>query len=274
MRVGLTLPSFVEDPKVPVAVARAAETAGLHGVFAYDHLFRIGADGERRPALECTALLGALAVETSEIGLGTLVVRATMRPPATLAVALDTLRRIAGPRLFVGVGAGDSESRPEMDAFGLPFGTETDRVMALRRALRATRDRGYPVWVGGRSRHVGLIAAEGADGWNRWGASVERFGEEAAEVRALAQRVARSPALFTVSWGGLVALAATDAQAREKAERLGAGPGVIVGGPETVAEVLRAYAAAGASWLILGPLDSSNPENASLIGEAIVPLLT
>ena len=40
VRVGLTLPSFVEDPEIPIAVARAAEAAGIDAVFVFDHLWR------------------------------------------------------------------------------------------------------------------------------------------------------------------------------------------------------------------------------------------
>ena len=66
VRVGLTLPSFVEDPEIPIAVARAAEDAGLDAVFVFDHLWR-GDPPNRRPALECFALLGAVAAETTRI---------------------------------------------------------------------------------------------------------------------------------------------------------------------------------------------------------------
>ena len=274
MRLGLTLPSFVEDPETPLAVARAAEAAGLHGVFVFDHLFRTHASSETRPALECLALLGAVAEETRRISVGTLVARATLRPPATLAAGLDTVLRIAGPRLLVGVGAGDRESRPEMEAFGLPFGTEADRLMALRGTIRAVRDRGYPIWVGGRARHVGLMAAEGADGWNRWGASPELFARETTEVRGLAERLARDPSRFTPSWGGLVLVGGTEAEAEAKRARRTVSPGVIVGGPEQVADRLRPYLDAGARWLMVGPIDSSDPENASILGEQVLPLLT
>jgi alkanesulfonate monooxygenase SsuD/methylene tetrahydromethanopterin reductase-like flavin-dependent oxidoreductase (luciferase family) len=273
MKVGLTLPSFVDDPEIPLRVARAAESSGADGVFVFDHLFRVGAEGELRPALECSALLGAVAVETASVAIGTLVARATLRPPATLAVALDTVRRIAGARLIVGVGAGDHESRPEMQTFGLPFGSETDRLMALRGCLRVVRDRGYPIWVGGRARHVGLIAAEGADGWNRWGVGVERFAAERAEVQRLAERLARSPSLFNPTWGGLVLLGRDEADAEAKRARLTPGPGVLVGGPERVAEQLRAYGDAGARWVILGPVDSRDPDNAAIVGELLRPLL-
>ena len=68
IQVGLTLPSFVEDPDIPIAVARAAEEAGLDAVFVYDHLWR-GHPPKRRPALECFALLGAVAAETTRIQL-------------------------------------------------------------------------------------------------------------------------------------------------------------------------------------------------------------
>ncbi len=274
MRLALTLPSFVEDPEVPIEVARAAEAAGLHGVFVYDHLFRTAASGALRPALECAALLGAVAAETRSISIGTLVARATLRPPATLAASLDSALRIAGPRLLVGLGAGDEESMSEMETFGLPFGTEADRVMALRRTIRIVRDRGYPIWVGGRARHIGLIAAEGADGWNRWGVSAEVFAREADEVRSLVERLGRAPSLFTPSWGGLVLLGRTEADADAKRARYDPAPNVLVGGPERVAEGLRTYLAAGARWIMVGPVDSSDPDNAAILGDAVLPLLT
>lgn len=274
MKLGLSLPSFVEDPETPLAVARAAEAAGLDGVYAFDHLFRTGASGAQRPALDCLALLGSVAAETRRIAVGPLVARATLRPPATLATGLDTVMRIAGPRLLVGLGAGDGESRPEMETFGLPVGTEAERIMALRATIRVVRDRGYPIWVGGRARHVGLVAAESADGWNRWGVNPETFAREIAEVHGLVERLARAPRQFTPSWGGLVLVGRTEADAAAKQARRNPSPGVIVGGPERLADQLRPYVDAGAEWLILGPVDSSDPDNASILGELVLPLLT
>lgn len=272
MKVGLTLPSFVEDPEIPIRVAREAEAAGVDGVFVYDHLFRLDREGDQRPAIECTALLGALAAETERITLGTLVVRATLRPPATLAAALDTVERIAGPRLVVGIGSGDEESRPEMETFGLPMGSVGDRISALEHAVRALADRPYPTWVGGRAAHVGPVAAAYGGGWNRWGLDAEKFGAEARRVQAQRDE-AGVPGPFTVSWGGLVVVGDDDAEAAARAERLGAGAGTIVGGPAAMAERLAAYGAAGAEWVILGPLDASDPANAVRIGGGVVPAL-
>jgi alkanesulfonate monooxygenase SsuD/methylene tetrahydromethanopterin reductase-like flavin-dependent oxidoreductase (luciferase family) len=268
-RVGITLPSFRDTAEPAIAAAQAADGAGVDAVFVYDHLFRRTTDGSRRPALEMFALLGAIAVETSRVTLGSLVARATLRPPAMLAHGFDTVARIAGPdRLLAAIGAGDSHSEAENESFGLPFGTMADRVNALRDAVVTTRDHGYPVWVGGDAGAVRALAGFHADGWNFWGAGVARFRAHAADVRALADRTP-----FTISWGGLVVLAADDDAAEEKARRLGAARHVIVGGPDRVAAALAEYVDAGAEWIIVAPVDSSNPENAALLGDVVAPLL-
>ena len=269
VKLGLTLPSFRADVAPSLDVARAAEEHGLDGVFAYDHLFRRTAAGERRPAIEMFTLMGAVASATTRIAVGSLVARATLRPPAVLANGFDTLARILGnERLLVALGAGDAQSQEENETFGLEFGTAADRVAALRDSIDATRDRGYPVWVGGTDPAVREVAAAHADGWNKWGPGVERFREQGAN---LAVAAARSP--FTVSWGGLVVLGDDDDAAAAKAERLGAGEQVIVGGPDVVAAALRTYADAGAEWLMIGPIDSSDPDNARILGREILPRL-
>ena len=97
---------------------------------------------------------------------------------------------------------------------------------------------------------------------------VDRFRDHADALRHAAERTP-----FVVSWGGLVVLGADDDEAATKAERLRAGTDVIVGGPERVAGALRAYVDAGADWLVIGPVDSSDPENARLLGEVVLPQL-
>lgn len=256
---GIALPSFVRDPDVPLAVARAAEQAGLDAVFCYDHLFRSHDPGERRPALEVTTLLGALAASTRSISIGTLVARATLRPPAQLAVAFDTANRISGGRLIAAVGAGDGESRDEMLTFGYDFGTVETRVAALEAAVAECRDRGYPVWVGGRIAAVREVAARLGDGWNAWGTDATTFGVELAEIRAAEARE------VTATWGGLVLVGVDDDEVAAKRARFDPGDHVLVGTPDRVAQQLRAHVSAGAEWIIAAPLDSSNPANPALL---------
>jgi alkanesulfonate monooxygenase SsuD/methylene tetrahydromethanopterin reductase-like flavin-dependent oxidoreductase (luciferase family) len=264
VKLGLALPSFVDDPEIPIAVARRAEAAGLDGVFVYDHLWR-DVPPPRRGALECFALLGAIAAETERVSVGTLVARATLRPAATLAIALDTVHRIAGGRLIAGIGAGDSQSREENEAFGLDFGTVSTRVTQLMQAVQTTRGRGYPVWVGGNAEIVRETVAL-ADGWNGWGGSPERVRDNAALVRAVAPSAA-------ITWGGLALLGRDDAHARAKAEARTVSASVIAGGPAAVAARIRQYGEAGAGWVVLAPLDASDGENAEILGAAVKPRL-
>jgi len=257
VRVGLTLPSFVEDPEIPIRVARAAEEAGLDAVFVFDHLWR--GNAPRRPALECLVLLGAIAAETTAIAVGTLVARATLRPAATLANGLATAQRVSGGRLIAGIGAGDSQSRAENEAFGLDFGTMTDRIGALHDAVRATRGGGYPVWVGGRAAQVREIVPL-ADGWNVWGGSPDDLTRESTLVHEIAPDA-------TITWGGLVLMGDDAAAATAKAAARSLAPGVIVGGPERMAEELGEYVERGAEWMIAGPIDSSDANNAAILGK-------
>ena len=92
-------------------------------------------------------------------------------------------------------------------------------------------------------------------------------------VGSLVERLGRPPDDFTRSWGGLVLLGGTERDAAAKRERFDPGPNVLVGGPERVAEGLRAYVQAGARWVVVGPLDSSDPENAAVLGDSVLPLL-
>ena len=48
---------------------------------------------------------------------------------------------------------------------------------------------------------------------------------------------------------------------------VGSIPGVIVGGPERVAEEFGAYVERGAEWVIAGPVDSADTANAGILGE-------
>jgi alkanesulfonate monooxygenase len=270
-RLGLTLPSFRSHPEPVLAVARAADDAGLDGIFAFDHLFREGwPHQELRPALELLTTLAAVAVETSRVIVGSLVARTSMRPPASLVAGLDTLARIAPRRLVAGLGAGDQLNAAEDEAFGVVV---PDQLARLAETLTRACGRGYPVWVGGNSPAIRRLSATQADGWNQWGGDPGRFASRVTEVRKLAESAGRDPDAVTCSWAGLVLVGATEAEAKVKLERFGQRPDVVWGGPERVAEQLSAYAAAGAGWLVAGPVDSWNPENAAVLGQLVRPLL-
>jgi len=287
VRIGLTLPSFQSDPERVLAVARAAEDAGLDGVFAFDHLFRRRGDletGERRPALELLTMTAAVAGATSRVAVGTLVARATLRPPAMLRAGFDTLERIAPGRVVAGVGAGDGDSLAEDSAFGVLAGDPAPagsggrpdedpgeyRLARLDATVAALAGRPYPVWVAGVSPAAVRLAAARAGGWNRWGGGPSAFATAVERVRAEVANCRRDPDAFTCTWGGLAVLAETAAEAAAKRDRLGGNrPGIVSGDPAETAEQIAAYAAAGAAWVIVGPIDSADPSNAAVLGQAV-----
>jgi alkanesulfonate monooxygenase SsuD/methylene tetrahydromethanopterin reductase-like flavin-dependent oxidoreductase (luciferase family) len=83
---------------------RAAEEAGVRGVWTYDHLtWPLLADG---PWYGAVPLLAAAAVSTRRVRLGTLVASPNFRHPVPFAKELMTLDQLTGGRLDLGVGVG------------------------------------------------------------------------------------------------------------------------------------------------------------------------
>jgi alkanesulfonate monooxygenase SsuD/methylene tetrahydromethanopterin reductase-like flavin-dependent oxidoreductase (luciferase family) len=103
-------------------LALAAEAAGYRAVWAYDHLAGVSIGGG--DMLETFSLLGALAVATTTIELGTLAVNVNNRTPALLAVAAASIVAISNRHLYLGLGAGTSPTShwsAEMRAVGQPI---------------------------------------------------------------------------------------------------------------------------------------------------------
>jgi alkanesulfonate monooxygenase SsuD/methylene tetrahydromethanopterin reductase-like flavin-dependent oxidoreductase (luciferase family) len=275
LRVGITLPQFRDDAEPALATARAAEAAGLDGVFVFDHLWPLGQPD--RPALHSLVLLGALAAETERLTLGPLVARVGLLPNAVLVHALTSVHRMVGPRLLVTLGTGDEGNRPENDAYGVAYPPVAERVAALVDCARRLRAEGVPTWVGGRSRAVRRAASE-ADGWNRWGVDVPTFRAEVAELREAAAAArgepqgARAEPLH-VSWGGQVLVGRTEERAAEKLAHIGDRPGLVRGTVADLTEHLAGLAEAGASWAVCAPIDvGTDPAAVELVAEAAAPL--
>lgn len=273
-RISVTLPQFRNDATPMLEAARRAEATGFDGVYVFDHLFPLGSPD--RPIFEGFVALGAVAAVTSTVTVGTLVIRAPIRPAWTTARAAWSAQAISGGRLTLGLGAADSLSKPEFEAYGLPFGSVTERIDAVRATISALHATELQVpgiappktWIGGRSAAVRAAAAETADGWNAWGGNAEQLAVEAAEIRGRAGRP------FEVSWGGQVLLAPDRAALadrlaeREDADRL------VAGTPELIAQQLQGYISAGADELVLSLLPAPGWDSWDLFTEQVRPLLS
>jgi alkanesulfonate monooxygenase SsuD/methylene tetrahydromethanopterin reductase-like flavin-dependent oxidoreductase (luciferase family) len=212
VRIGITLPQFSDRADTAMAAARRAERLGLDGAFCFDHLWPIGHPG--RPALSPAPLLGALAASTSTLTLGTLVARVGLVPDDLLVSQLGGLSVISGGRFIAGLGTGDALSRPENEAYGIPFEPADERRRRVAVVGSAVRALGVPVWVGGGSprtidlaRHLGVAV-------NLWEGA----------PRQVADLVGSG---LEVTWGGPVGTTA-----------------------DAVAAQLTEVAAAGATWAV------------------------
>jgi len=141
-RLGYQIPNFtypgVEPADLYDEVARQASEAdgsGFDTVLVMDHFFQLPMLGPPdHYMLECYSLLSALARDTSTVRLSGLVTGNTYRNPAVLAKTVTTLDIVSGGRAQLGIGAGWFEL--EHQAFGIEFGTFTDRFEKLEEALQ------------------------------------------------------------------------------------------------------------------------------------------
>ncbi|MEA2829171.1 MAG: hypothetical protein QOG43_3610 [Actinomycetota bacterium] len=259
MRLGITLPQFRADPQPVLDAARAAEGAGLDGVFVFDHLWPLGQP--HRPALHSYELLAAVATETKSVTVGTLVARVGLIPDAMLLHALHTLHLIAGDRLVAGLGTGDGANRDENLAYGVGFPSMTERRIRLVACSMALVGAGVVTWVGGRSATAREMAIAGrARGWNGWGLDVVSFAADAAELAGTG---------VEPTWAGQVLVGRTQAEADAKLARYGTRPGLVWGTVDDLRRHLDALAAAGATWAVCAPLDiGRDPSAAETVAEA------
>src|SRR3954452_13902939 len=102
-----------------VAMARAAEDAGLDSIWLGDHLLYDLPNGDLRGPWEVWTALAGLASVTEPGELGPLVAATSFHTPAMLAKLAATVDAISGGRLILGLGAGWNQR--EYSAFGFPY---------------------------------------------------------------------------------------------------------------------------------------------------------
>jgi probable F420-dependent oxidoreductase len=272
MKLGLAVPHYdVSFPdRRPVTferIARYAELAerlGFAQLWVSDHFWldleRYGGPAGRQGTPECWTTLSALAVRTSRIRLGTLVLAAGFRPPTLLAKMAATLDRLSGGRLDLGLGAG--WNRAEFVENGLPFPRPGERLAMLEEALGVldrlltdaetpasfdgrffTADQAPvipgpvqrprpPLWVGGSGDRLLGVVARAADGWNLcWEVTPEAYRERTAVLAAACRRAGRDPAQVRRSLGlnTLIGRDADDLVARWGRLQAHTPPGVLDG---------------------------------------------
>lgn len=296
MKVGLVLPLFSGDPLKVLAFARHAEELGYDGVFAFDHFFPPGAAPDRS-SLETFSMLAAVAAATERVTVGTLVTRASLRPPGLLAKLAASLDDISGGRMVLGIGTGDPIDKPEHDIYGLPYLDKAERRPHVVETVRAVKGLlggdpwpggewvpaapgpilpapstlgGPPVWIGGFADEVVRLAAAEADAWNGWGMSIPEFAKKAALLRRVAEERERT---VQATWAGIVVVGRDEDEAGamldERYRRNMLETNVWAGSAHSLIWWLEGLGTAGATWAVLVPAGPAG--RVEMIAEEVFP---
>jgi F420-dependent oxidoreductase-like protein len=288
-------------------VAQLAENAGFDGFFRSDHYLGIFGGGLPGPT-DAWVTLGALAVQTSRIRLGTLVTSATFRLPGPLAIAVAQVDAMSGGRIEFGLGAGWFEA--EHAAYGIPFpplGERFDRLAeqlqiidglwstkagdrysfsgahytlvdspALPKPVQSPRP---PIIVGGAGKkRTPELAARFADEFNTPFAQLADVPALFQGVRDACAAIGRTD-LPVFSSAVAVCCGRDDAEVRRRAEAIGQdveslrANGSAVGTPAEVVDLLGRYGEAGATRIFLQTLDLHDLDQIELLASAVAPQL-
>lgn len=144
MKIGLFGINFgiAGDVDAMVAIAQAAEAAGLESLWTGEHVVLPdpqvppSPSHPQTPFLDPAVALSHIAAHTSRIRLGTGVIILPQRNPVVLAKELASVDVVSKGRLIFGLGAGYLE--PEFRALGAPFeerGDVTDEAINAIKAL-------------------------------------------------------------------------------------------------------------------------------------------
>ncbi len=271
-----------------LALAHAAEDAGLEGLFRSDH-YRSIVRGEPAGSLDAWATLAGLAAVTTRIRLGTMVSPVTFRRVPVLAKMVATVDHISGGRVELGLGAGWFEA--EHEAYGLAFPTLRERLDELDRQLaevirqwteapeiqpKPLQKPRPPIIVGGSAKPRTVAAAVAhADEYNTVWPTVDEARKRKGILDDAAEAAGRAPLRFSMMTGCIVGRDKADV--RTRLDRFTALTGnddapAIYGTVDQVVDRLREYEAVGVERAMLQNLVHEDVEMVALLGEVAARL--
>jgi probable F420-dependent oxidoreductase len=283
MLLGLNVSTEVRAGTDPAAAASKAEQLGFDFVSASDHLH-----GEQ-PTYEPWTMLSWIAAATSRIRVATRVLAVPYRHPAVLAKMAETLDRLSGGRLILGLGGGAMDQ--EFRAFGVGAGSPRDKVDGLAEAIRILRgvwsqpkftfegrlyrtddaqlqpkpDHPIPIWLGTYGRRALALTGQLADGWipSLDYAPPEQIPALREHVLAAAHAAGRDPDAITCAYNLSVRI---DEHAEPE-------PSVVAGAPDAVTERLRSFAELGFTAMNFIPVGPGQQEQIERLAREVLPAL-
>ena len=299
-----TEPQQGADYQTLRAVVLATEELGFDAFFRSDHYLAMGGSGRPGPT-DSWVTLGALAVETSRIRLGTMVTAATFRLPGPLAITVAQVDQMSGGRVELGLGSGWFER--EHTAYGIPFPPLGERFgrleeqFAIITGLWATADGDTfsyagthyqltdspalpkpaqrprpPVIIGGSGRRrTPALAARYADEFNTNFVPPQRSAEIFGWVREACQAAGRAPGSLRLSTAQTVCCGKDEAEVARRAAAIGRDPsdlraGGLAGTPPEIVARIGEFAAIGVSTVYLQVLDLSDLDHLELLASEVL----
>ncbi len=289
------------------ALAEAAETAKLDGLFRSDHYTMI--HGLPGGALDAWTTLAALAPLTRTLRLGTLVSPITFRHPSLMARIAASVDQISGGRVELGLGTGWYELEHLQNGFAFPpMGARTrllaEHVEVIVRSWREARfDHQGPAFIlkgqqaqpsplqtpcpplilGGRAGPKSTaLAARFANEYNAFSATPEEAAERRAALDAACAAAGRDPKSLIQSTMITAILGESDQDAEGRARRLVArlAPDApmhkflertrasgFIGSVSSVAARIKPFEAKGVDRLFLQNFDFADLSSVALIGD-------
>jgi alkanesulfonate monooxygenase SsuD/methylene tetrahydromethanopterin reductase-like flavin-dependent oxidoreductase (luciferase family) len=263
--------------------AQLAEALGFDFVSASDH------PCGTNPTYETWTMLTWMAANTRRIRIASRVLGVPYRSPAMTAKMAETLDRLSGGRLILGLGGGYSDE--EFRAFGLRVPTARDKVDGLAEAIAITRGlwskpgfsfagRLYqtidadlepkpthriPIWLGTFGDRALRVTGELADGWipSLGYAPAGRLPAMLGQVLAAAQAAGRSQDDITCALNLEVHVG----------DGVDPRPSLIAGSPDQIVTSLRGFMTAGFTAFNFTPAGKPASDQMKRIAAEVVPRL-
>ena len=281
-RFGVLIVPSASGRSDPVAEAVRAEELGFDVVAIWDH------PHGSTPSYETWTLLTWIAARTSRIGLVTDVLALPFRLPAMVAKMAESLDRLSGGRLVLGLGGGGFVA--EAAGYGGAVRSAAEKVEALEEAvalihgawsepeltfrgrhfktagmlLEPKPSRPIPIWLGTYGPRALDLTGRMADGWIV-SMGDQYLGDPApkmAAVRSAAERAGRDPDALDYAYNVRVQLGGPRADSKER----------LAGEPEEVVERLLELTEIGFTVLNLW-LGGRREEQLEQFGSQVLPPL-
>jgi len=283
IQFGLGVTTAARPDADPVGEARLAEDVGFDFVSASDHLHGTS------PTFEPWTLLTTIAASTSRVRVATRVLGLPYRPPAVVAKMAESLDRLSGGRLILGLGGGYLDA--EFRALGIRVPSPRDKIDGLDEAIQISRglwaertfsfegrlyrtDRAelepkpahqIPIWLGMYKPRGLALTGRLADGW------IPSYGSAppdvvvglADAVRRSAEAAGRDPGEITFAYN--VPVRVDDGADSDLS--------TVSGSAGAVTDRLHEFAGLGFDTFNLIPSGAGTQEQIELLGREVIPAL-